>query len=191
MTSALIVATGPSLTREDVTAWSEGRIVYAVNTAYDGWCQRIDVLYACDENWWNVHEPCTRHISERWTTCDVAAMKYGLNHIPGEHAGPARKYFDASGHGIIYGGNSGFQALNLAYVHGCRDAVLLGFDLGDGPVGESHCHGDHPPECDNPRPYKAWIDHWNKAAPWIAEAGMTVRNATRGGNLEAFERVTL
>lgn len=187
---ALIVATGPSLTREDVTAWSEGRIVYAVNDAYR-YCSWINIIYACDEEWWDYHEADTRYIEDRWTTNEQAALKYGLNHIPGESADAARKYFDASGHGIIYGGNGGFQALNLAYVHGCRDAVLLGFDLGHAPGEPKHCFGDHPPEIDRPSPYRAWIDHWNKAAPWITEAGMTVRNATRGGNLEAFERVSL
>lgn len=186
---ALIVATGPSLTREDVKLWSQNRRVYTVNDAYK-WCDRIDVLYACDEQWWDVHHEATRHCNtNRWTTDLVTAQKYNLNHITGRHADDARKYFDASGHGIIYGGNSGFQALNLAYVLGIRNAVLLGFDMQDGPNGESHCFGDHPPSCDNPRPHKMWLDHWRKSAPEIAAAGMRVWNATRGGALDVFPRV--
>lgn len=182
----LIVATGPSLTRADVDFWSRGRHVIAVNTAYDGWCDP-DMLYACDEQWWDVHERNTRHIPFRWTTCDVAARKYNLSHIPGRHDGT----FDASGFGVVYGGNGGFQALNLAYALGARDAVLLGFDMGQAAGQLSHCHGDHPRECDDPRPYRAWLDHWRKAAPDIAAAGMRVRNATRGGFLDVFDRVRI
>lgn len=183
---ALIVATGPSLTRADVEHWSVGRRVYAVNDAYTV-CDP-DVLYACDEQWWSVHEESTRHIAHRWTTSAEAVERYDLDHIPGQHANTARRYFDASGHGIIYGGNGGFQALNLAYVHGCRDALLLGFDLGQADDGPSHFFGEHPAKCDNPRPYQAWLDHFRKAAPEIAAAGMRVRNVTRGGALDCFER---
>lgn len=185
--SALIVATGPSLIRADVHAWSRGRDVFAVNDAYR-WCNP-DHLYACDLQWWDVHESCTRHIESRWTTSHEASVKYGLNHIPGQHADSARRYFDASGHGIVYGGNSGFQALNLAYVMGYRDAVLLGFDMGQAMGGPSHCFGEHPAACDNPRPYNSWRKHWERAAPEIAAAGMHVRNATRGGFLDVFPRV--
>ena len=185
----LVIASGPSLTAEDVAIWSVGRRVYAVNDTYK-LCPDPDVLYACDEQWWGVHDTATRHIAQRWTTDEQAATKYNLNHIPGQHSGSARQYFDASGNGIVYGGNSGFQALNLAYAQGCRDAVLLGFDMGqDSPDGPSHFFGDHPPACDNPRPYRMWLDHWQRAAPEIAAAGMRVRNATRGGALNCFERV--
>jgi hypothetical protein len=181
--NVLIVATGPSLLRADVDRWSVGRDVFAVNNAHE-WCRRVDLLYACDEQWWDVHEVHTRHIAQRWTTTDEAARKYGLQHIPGAHAGT----FDTSGQGIVYGGNSGFQALGLAYVKGYRDAVLLGFDMGQDPGGPSHCFGEHPSACDNDRPYAAWLEHWRAAAPVIAAAGMRVRNATRGGALECFER---
>jgi hypothetical protein len=125
-------------------------------------------------------------IAERWTTNDVAARKYGLRHIPGQHHENARKRFDASGHGVVYGGNGGFQALNLAYVQGVRDAVLLGFDCQG-----KHFFGDHPPAICNPSPFADWLAHWKAAAPEIAAAGMTVRNATRGGRLECFPRITM
>lgn len=185
---AVIIATGPSLTQADVDLVCRlGRRVYAVNDAYR--LCRPDVLYACDEEWWAMHHADTNGV-EAWTTSDEAAHKYGLNHIPGRHADNARKYFDASGHGIIYGGNSGFQALNLSYVHGCRDAVLLGFDMGH-DNGKKHFFGDHPAAIEKPSPYPSWIKHFNMAAPEIAAAGMVVVNATRRTRLECFKRVAL
>jgi hypothetical protein len=190
MSGALIVATGPSLTCEDVAAWSPGRIVYGVNDAYRVCAPHI--LYACDLQWWDVHYSCARHFGEqRWTCNDEAAAKYGLHHVPGRHGIDKGIYFDATGEGIIYGGNSGFQALNLAYMHGHRDAVLLGFDVGRAPDQPTHFFGEHPPACANPSPFNAWLKHWRRAAPQIAAAGMTVCNATRGGALDCFPRVAL
>lgn len=187
---AVIIATGPSLTQSDCDlAATMGRRVYVVNDAYR-WCPFADVLYACDEEWWAIHHADTNGV-EAWTTSQDAAFKYGLNHIPGDHADHARRYFDASGHGIIYGGNSGFQAINLAYVHGVRDAVLLGFDMGYDAGEAKHFFGDHPAAIEKPSPYPAWIKHFNMAAGEIAAAGMTVRNASRRTRLECFKRVAL
>jgi len=186
MPGCLIIATGPSLTIDDINRWSHRRTVYAVNDAYK--LCLPDVLYACDCEWWDVHEPLTRHIDQRWTTSDDAAVKYGLRHIPGQHADQCQCYFDVTGDGIIYGGNSGFQTLNLAFAHGQRDALLLGFDMEHATGEPKHFFGDHPSHIDRPSPYRAWLEHWQHAAPVIAAAGMIVRNATRGGALNVFPR---
>lgn len=183
MTRAVIIASGASLTKADVelVRYMTDRRVYVVNDSYT-WVPWADALYACDEEWWDVHEPKSRCVAERWTTCDAAALKYNLRHIPGQFDGT----FDTSGHGIVYGGNSGFQTLNLAFAQGVRDVVLLGFDMGG-----LHFFGEHPPAIAKPSPFNTWIKHFREAAPVIAAAGMRVVNATRGGRLEAFPRVRL
>jgi hypothetical protein len=187
-----IVASGPSLTRED--CWSiTGRTVYAVNNAYmlmpHGFEPRS--LYGCDEEWWDEYEPDTRHIQRRVTCNEAAAKKYDLEWIRGQHTEQAGCTFDASGTGIVYGGNGGFQALNLAYVDGHRDVVLLGFDMGHDRGEPSHYHGEHPHHLRRASPYADWRDHFRKAAPEIEAAGMRVRNATRRTFLDCFEKVRL
>lgn len=190
----LIIATGPSLTQRDVTlARGLDRRTYAVNDAYRlaPWS---DVVYACDEDWWNVHYAKVRRVApgaELWTTSDEAAKKYNLNHIPGDHHDHARCRFDISGKRIIYGANGGFQTWNLAFADGMRDAVLLGFDMGHEPGTPTHFFGEHPPECNTPRPFNDWVDNFNRAAPIAAAAGMVTRNATRVTRLTCFERVVL
>src|SRR3546814_326343 len=188
-TTAVIIATGESLTDADVdAAWRSGRRIYAVNDAY----RKIpcaDVLYAADLEWGDLHESTSRTVGERWTCNDEAAKKYGLLHITCRHHTRAKKYFDASGHGVLsgghgmHGGNSGFQALNLAFAQGVRDAVLLGFDLGG-----THFFGDHPPSIAKTSPFEAWRSGWRAAAPEIAAAGMVGRNATRGGRRDCLPR---
>ena len=193
MTRAIIIATGPSLMAEDIhTAICSDRQIYAVNNAYT-YLMRADVLYACDCEWWNLHHKLSLNyfINERWTTNDEAAKKYGLNHVPGEHWEQRRIPFDVSGHGIVYGGNSGFQALNLAYIKGIRDAILLGFDMGHEKNESKHCHGEHPSGIDRPSPFAEWIRSFERAAPVIAAAGMQVRNATRRTRLTCFPQVDL
>ena len=187
MTRALIIATGPSLTQLDVDlGMGECDFVIAVNDAYR-MARRADILYACDLPWWHYHESSTRDMKARWTTSAEAADYYGLNHIPGRFEGT----FDTTGHGIVYGSNSGFQALNLAYALGHREALLLGFDMGHDSSEPKHFFGSHPPAVENPSPWPAMIDAFNRAAPVIKAAGMTVVNASRRTRLKCFPVETL
>ena len=50
------------------------------------------------------------------------------------------------------GGNSGFQAVNLAYIMGAETIILLGFDM----FG-SHYFGDHPAGLAQSSPYASFI----------------------------------
>lgn len=191
---AFIIATGPSLTKEDcryvcdlaaLGHWD----VYCVSNSYL-LCDHIDVLYACDEAWWDSHESTTRGLN-RWTCNEEAAKKYNLMHVAGEHSAAAGIRFDASRKGIIYGGNSGFQTLNLAYMRGARVAYLLGFDMGYDAGTPKHFFGEHPASFDNPSDYNDWIRHFDCAVPEICAAGMTVINATRKTRLESFPMLEL
>ena len=185
MVTAICIATGPSLTAEDVqAAYVAGCIGYAVNDAYKlaPWAS---VLYACDDDWWNLHEGVQDFQGERWTTNDEAAAKWGINHIPGTSAG-----LFGTEDIICYGKNSGFQAINLAYMHGHTDIMLLGYDMGFEPGTPKHFFGEHPRGIDRPSQYPEWIKHFNRAAPVIAEAGVKITNMTRQTALECFERST-
>lgn len=55
-------------------------------------------------------------------------------------------------YGIPGGGNSGFQAINLAYMLGAKTIILLGFDM----FGV-HYFGDHPDKLVKQSPYKDFI----------------------------------
>lgn len=194
MTRAIIVATGPSLTNSDIDLIkSSGCVVYAVNNAYL-YFPLASVVYGCDLEWWDLHYRDVARMApgaDRWTTNNEAAQKYGLNHVGGEHWEQRRMPFNTSGHGIVYGGNSGFQALNLAYINGVRDACLIGFDMGHEKNEPKHCHGEHPSGINRPSPFNDWIENFKRAAPVIEAAGMRVRNATRKTRLTCFAKIDL
>jgi hypothetical protein len=185
MVTAAIIATGASLKQHDVDLCHRpGWIVYAVNDAYL-MAPNADFLYACDKDWWDIHEKETRLIKSRWSCNQDASIQYGLEFIRGHHARLPNRLFGVKDD-IVYGGNSGFQTLNLAYLHGIRRAVLLGFDMGG-----SHFFGEHPKGLNRNSPFKMWIDHFKDAAPEISAAGMQVINCTMGGALECFPRMKI
>ena len=97
---------------------------------------------------------------------------------------------------IHQGQNSGFQALNIAYLRGADPIILLGFDMKRGPKGESHHHGDHPAGLNNPPGlndpnWGAWRDWFDGAAAQLAAAVRTVINCTPGSALDCFPKMDL
>lgn len=188
---ALIIATGPSLTQSDVDeAWLLDRYVIAVNDAYKlaPWA---DALYACDYEWWEHHKDNVPRGMVCYTWSDRAAREFGLNHIEGRSTLDVGVHFSTAPGWIVTGGNSGFQAINLAYLLGARDIVLLGFDMGHDKSDKSHFFGDHPPSLYKASPYRDWIKHFNAAAPEIAAAGVRIVNASRRTALDCFPRCTI
>jgi hypothetical protein len=124
------------------------------------------------------------HGAELWTQDVAAARDYGLNWIRGEGTqGLGRK-------SVHFGGHSGFQAVNLAYLWGARRIVLLGFDLQCGPGGRSHWFGDHPPDqgFHNPKRFDHWVRAMAPLARDLADQGVTVINASRATALQCFQR---
>ena len=106
---AICIASGPSLTQEDVDYCRGKGKVYAVNNVYTlaPWA---DVLYACDQAWWDEHNGVPDFAGQKWTIDRIAAKNYGLNRIGianGSH------WSNIPGE-IALGMNSGFQALKDA-----------------------------------------------------------------------------
>lgn len=84
------------------------------------------------------------------------------------------------------GGNSGFQAINLAAQFGARRIVLVGFDLRrDRGL---HWHGRHPAGLNNPseRNLVRWRLVIDRAAAELAAIGVDVVNASPVSMLNAF-----
>lgn len=156
-------------------------MIYVVN---DNWklIPGADYLYACDGTWWDRHIDEITFEGERWTQDKPAARQYGLNYIESEQLqGLCREP------GKIYtGNNSGYQAINLAYHHGAKLILLLGFDM-QFTNGKTHWFGDHPEGLKNPKPDQ-WIPAFNRLARDCEYEGVKVLNCSRATALECFER---
>jgi hypothetical protein len=103
----------------------------------------------------------------------------------------SRLHFEPSGE-IGRGGNSGFQALNLALQFGARRIVLLGFDMRIGPGGAPHHHGAHKHGLRNPTPrlLGEWARILDGQAPELQARGVEVINASVSSILKGFQRRT-
>ena len=122
---------------------------------------------------------------ELWTQDLSTASKYGLNKVDG---------FRGDGLGkdkIHYGANSGYQAINLAYLFGAKNIILLGFDMKLGANKITHWHGNHPMGLTQDSPFKTWLKNFPRLANDLKVEGVEVLNATRSTALDCFNKVKL
>jgi len=92
---------------------------------------------------------------------------------------------------IHLGNNSGYQAVNLAFLLGAKWIGLLGFDM-QATGGQSHWHGDHPEKCRASQPnFQHWIKCFDQLAVDLKEEGVKVVNYTQETALKCFERCHL
>jgi len=118
-------------------------------------------LYACDRKWWKHHiddvkaafkgELYTQNVG--WKPGEAEAL--GLTVLQSvDEPGLSKEQ------GIIHQGkNSGYQAVNLAYLMGATQIFLLGYDMGCS--GKTHFFGDHPDAVGNRRNYSQYIRHFD------------------------------
>lgn len=190
------IASGPSLTREDVEA-VRGRarvIVVNNNIQIAPWA---DVLYAADAGWW------------KWATRGQSPME-AFPALLKAHAGlkysvtsQAARYHCVTvlGRGpseglsldptkLCLGANGGYQAINLAVLLGAARIVLLGYDMQLGPKGQRHWHRDHPSGS-----FNAPLQNFRQKFPTLVEplqrAGVEVINCSRQTALTCFPRQSI
>lgn len=188
----IVAATGSSLT-EEVAEKCRDWPVIAVNDAYRLF-PYARALYAADAQWWQLHDGCPTFAGEKWITVNPncatlnipAAKRYGLQVIDSERHKPG--FCFESGQ-IHLGGNSGFQAVNLAFQKGAKTAVLVGFDMQG-----SHFFGDHPPmarrQPKSAKGFPRWIRQFSLARDMLPP-GISIINATPNSALTCFPMMDL
>lgn len=89
---------------------------------------------------------------------------------------------------IHYGNNSGYQAINFAYLEPVKSdcIILLGFDM-QKTGGKVHFFGDHPKTLHNGPDFDHIRPRFDKLASDLKAKGVRVINATRETALTCFE----
>jgi len=143
-------------------------------------------MYACDQHWWDIYATELKRdfAGELWTQDQKAAKLYGLTHIHGVSLpGLGRKE-------IHFGNNSGYQAINLAYLFGATKIILLGYDM-KVEAGKIHFFGQHPYHKAGQGPDNEVMARWRtnfvQLAQDLTDEGVEVINATRSTALRAFK----
>lgn len=174
---AICIASGPSLLASDVEYVRGRGHVYAINDVYRlaPWA---DALYACDSDWWDHHDGAAGFSGEKHTISQEAAAKWDLICHPYNPRQAFGKRIMATG------GNSGFQAMNLAYLEGASRIVLLGYDMGyDRSTEKSHFFGDHPTRLQKNPVFAEWVEAFRRASFKI---DIPVINCSRRTFLDCF-----
>ncbi|MGB3042456.1 MAG: hypothetical protein WBB98_04650 [Xanthobacteraceae bacterium] len=145
-----------------------------------------DLLYACDAEWWERSKP-------EFAGLKVSGLGGGDHQVEIVRDSGGRwlnrMVFDRVGV-IGAGGNSGFQALNLAVQIGATDIALVGFDMRvDRGI---HWHGAHP-RGNNPRAsaVETWRAHLDNVSADLEQHGISVVNCSAVSALTQYRKVGL
>lgn len=177
-----ICASGPSLTQSDVDYIRDKGMVIMINNGFQlaPWS---DIIYACDTRWWSVYPEAIKH----------RGRKISIQHKhPDVELWEHNNKINGIGDYMIHSnsGNSGQHAINLAYLLGAKEIILLGYDF-QNTGGQVHWHGDHKHGLGNGAAHEPRIKHMNIAAKQLSDKGVKVINCTRETALECFERKNL
>jgi len=89
----------------------------------------------------------------------------------------------------IHGTNSGFGAVNLAFLKRASRIVLLGFDFNS---GGKHWHKGYPWQGrPNNVMYSKWAERLEEAAPQLKLAGIEVLDASPNGQMTKYPKIDL
>ncbi len=181
------VASGPSLTQEDVDYCQGKAVVVAVSDTYKlaPWA---NVLYATDAKWWGYHQGVPT----------FTGLKFALRHEAGQWPG-VQVLRDSGDSGLTAdpselcnGKNSGYGAVNLAVHLGATRIVLLGYDMQVAKDGRRHFFGDHPkPLLKDIPPFEWWRQNFATMVQPAKALGVEILNCTARTALTCFPRMAL
>jgi hypothetical protein len=198
--TAVVIASGPSLTREQANFVKGKCRVIAVNNAgidtVNSETQELvpamapwaDVLFAADAKWWRCYHERALKFPGRKVTVKATlpwAEIYSLTQST-EHAS-----FDPQPTHLVSGGNSGYMAVHLAVHFGAKRILLLGFDMRDGRNRKRHWFGNHPPKLNSRGNYAGWIRAFDKLAKVLNAKDVEVINCTPDTALRCFRRMSI
>lgn len=159
-------------------------------------CPWADAVYGCDPAWWKHRKGLTdfNGLKIAWSGAGLSDYP-DIRNVEIVESG-RRKYSEALHFDIVGkiggGGNSGFQALNLALQFGARQIFLIGFDMSD--AGGKHWYGrNNWPNAANPdhSNFKRWIETFDQALPALMAVGAQVVNCSPNSALKAFPVETI
>ena len=179
----VILAGGPSLSQEAANQ-SRHLITIAINDSYllAPWAE---YHYHCDKKWWEWHKDKPEFNAfqgVRITQDEIDDPR--VLRIKGAH----KDGLSESPEVIHYGSNSGFQALNLAYLLGAERIILLGYDMKIASNGKSHWFGDHPDKVRSN--YASWWSKFSIVADQL-KGKVEVINCNPDSALKCFHKMSL
>lgn len=186
--TAVCIATGPSLTNDQVEAVRTAS-VRSIGINDIGLTHRwIDIWYAADFPFWKFYEPSAASSDALKVCADPDVLKGGIADrylsVSDKDREKAKRYEPGF---ALHGEHSGFQALQLAISLGAERVILLGYDCK--PEGQkTNYFGTKSQALYRHSHYETWPLHYDKL---VIPAGVEVLNATAGSAIEAYPFVEI
>ena len=178
-----IVAGGPSLKGFD---WAklDGKKVIAINRAFS-YLPNADVLYFSDTRFYEWYRDDIEKfkglkytISNKIKSTTVKSLKRG--HETGMHT---------DGYTLSHGNNSGYAAINLAYMLGAKVIILLGYDLNT--IKTVNFHDGYNIEQQNNVYKNEFIPPYLSLPRLFKRLGVLCYNANQDSELNCFPKCSL
>lgn len=183
----IMCGTGPSLTPEVIELLRQYKnkyIIFGINDSYRA-IDFLDEHYACDGRWWNV-----------WGS-DLRSKYPDLSCWCHENKGTEYKAIKINGAWkpdlsvdpkiIHFGHNSGYQALNIAFLMGGVKFILVGYNM-QKVNNLNHYFGNHENGLKNNSPYDKFISSFDTISNKYKEM---IVNCTTDSALKMFRLAEL
>lgn len=179
----VIIAPGPSLTEEQVNmVMKAGKFTIAVGEAWR-YALYADILYHADGTWWKYHQGCPEFRGDLKISHDPTGIP-GIKRVLGSLQSEG---FDVAPY-VVSGGNSGYQAINIATFFQPREIILVGFDMKDAADGRHLMTGDHPRGVKRPFNPERKVKAFSSLVEPLEAVGIKVYNCTLDTALTCFEK---
>ena len=182
--SIFIVGGGPSLKDFDFTRLKDKHVI-AVNKAFL-FVPFADVMYWTDTRFYKWYEKEINLFSGLKVTNKSTPIKPGIVNLQDT----GREGLETRPDGIRHGNNSGYAAINLAYLLGANKIILLGFDMKiEGK--KTHFHdGYSTPQ--NPKIYENnMVPYFKTLVDPLKSHGVEIYNACPDSALTCFKKCTI
>jgi len=186
---AVIVASGPSAKNVDLSILAQKQRVKVLAIKESWRLCKPDVIYGCDRPWWHANIGMPKFSGLRIAYDPLLHEQYPDIHLIKIDMHKDDILLDRPGF-VGSGGNSGFQALNLAVQFGARQIAFVGLDVHtrSGPhwYGRNEWSGANNPGEAN---FRRWRRAFAIAARTLSNMGIDVANATRFSDVKEFRFV--
>jgi hypothetical protein len=198
--TVFLLGGGPSLRGFDPSVL-DGRRVIAINNSWE-LKPDADVLYFCDSSWWTRKKPKAEALAGYGRNGDAVKAHFRGEFVVtiGDLIDPRVKRLRNGGKtslsgdpsALKHGTNSGYQAINLAYLFGASRIVLLGYDMRtEGNATHWHAGHGHGAAVVEHKLAKVFLPYFPALVQPLADAGVEVINATPGSALQCWPHVPL
>lgn len=183
----VIVGPGPSLTKEQCDyVLARGLFTIAVGDGYL-LSPYSDILYHCDNQWWECH----KSVPDFLGCMRVSLEKTRFSNVQRINPSKQRDGLTFEPSTVVTGGNSLYQAINLAVHYKPKTIILIGCDLKRASTGQYNVRGDHPSEIKGRAKFREFIKKISTLVKPLEELGITVYNCSIDSDLNCFRREDL